>query len=309
APASSMRMLPAPESIRSLGDLRQTLVAADYFEAITYSFVDAAWEQNLANNPNPIMLRNPIASNMSVMRSSLMGGLLDALSYNLNRNHARVRLFEIGACFSNINGYTQRTKLAGLCYGSAAPEQWGEASRHVDFYDLKADVEKLVGAGVRFATAEHPALHPGQCASVWLGGKQIGILGTLHPRWQQHYDLPQSALLFELDVAALTTQLVPTFTEVPKFPAIRRDLAVVVDEVVSVQSMLDAMLKTANTVVSELALFDIYRGAGIGQGKKSLAFLVLMQDTQKTLTDQEADSAMQGLLKTLTEQFGATLRS
>ncbi|MFM9912545.1 MAG: phenylalanine--tRNA ligase subunit beta [Methylophilaceae bacterium] len=309
APDSFMHMLPAPENVRSLRDLRQVLVAADYLEAITYSFVDAAWEQNLANNPNPITLRNPIASNMSVMRSSLMGGLLDALCYNLNRNQGRVRIFEIGACFNKENGYAQSTKIAGLCYGSAAPEQWGEASRRVDFYDVKADVEQLVGIGVRFAAAQHHALHPGQCAGIWLGEKQIGILGTLHPRWQQHYDLPQSAVLFELDAAALTTQLVPTFTEVPKFPAIRRDLAVVVDESVAVQTMLDAMLKTANTVVSELALFDIYRGAGIEQGKKSLAFLVLMQDTQKTLTDQEADSAMQGLLKTLQQQFDATLRN
>lgn len=309
APASAMHMLPAPESVRSLRDLRQVLVAADYFEAITYSFVDASWEHNLTQNAKPITLRNPIASNMSVMRSSLMGGLLDALCYNINRNQARVRLFEIGACFSNENGYAQSTKLAGLCYGSAAPEQWGEASRRVDFYDVKADVEQLVGAGVRFLAAQHPALHPGQCASVYLGDKQIGILGTLHPRWQQHYDLPQSAVLFELEAAALTTQLVPTFTEVPKFPAIRRDMAVVVDENVAVQAMLDAMLKTANEAVSEVALFDIYRGAGIEQGKKSLAFLVLMQDTQKTLTDEDADSVMQGLLKTLQQQFGASLRS
>jgi phenylalanyl-tRNA synthetase beta chain len=144
---------------------------------------------------------------------------------------------------------------------------------------------------------------------VYLGQKQIGILGTLHPRWQQHYDLPQSAVLFELDAAALTTQSVPTFTEVPKFPAIRRDLAVVVDEKVAVQTMLDAMLKTANAAVMAVALFDIYRGKSIGEGKKSLAFLVLMQDTQKTLTDQEADSAIQGLLKTLQQQFDASLRS
>ena len=311
APDSSLNMLPDAESVRGLSSLRQALVAADYFEAITYSFVDAAWEKDLTSNSDPITLRNPIASNMSVMRSSLMGGLLNALNYNLNRNQSRVRLFEIGACFSKTGheGYTQHTRIAGICYGDALPEQWGDAARRVDFYDVKADVEKLVGTNARFVAAQHPALHPGQSASIWLGDAEVGVVGTLHPRWQQEYDLPQSAVLFELDVAVLLSVPVPVFTEVPKFPSIRRDLAVLVDESVTFQAMLDAMRKAANSVVVDIGLFDIYRGQGIEKGKKSLAFLVLMQDTQKTLTDQDADSAMQGLIETLRQQFGAILRS
>lgn len=309
-PSSSLNMLPATESQHGAAGLRQRLVDADYQEAITYSFVDASWERDLMGNDNAIALQNPIASNMSVMRSGLWGGLLEALQYNLNRKQARVRLFEIGACFYRENtGYRQITRLGGVCYGDAVPEQWDETARSVDFYDVKADIEALTGGRVSFVAAEHPALHPGQTAQVLLQGKAIGWIGTLHPRWQQHYDLPRCPVLFELELAALTNKPVAVFVEVPKFPPIRRDMAVVVDEMVAVQSMLDAMRASKNPVISEIALFDVYRGKGVPENKKSLAFLVLMQDTQKTLTDSDADLAMQTLLEILSQKFGATLRS
>lgn len=311
APATDvLRMLLTEESLRSPESLCRLLVSADYQEAITYSFVDAAWESDLMGNSAAVPLRNPIASNMSVMRSSLWGGLLDALQYNLNRKQERVRLFEMGACFSREGGaYKEITRLAGLCYGDAYPEQWGEAARSVDFFDIKADVEALTGGKAVFQAAQHPALHPGQTARIMLDGAAIGWMGSLHPRWQQHYDFPRGVVLFELELEALMRKTVAAFTEIPKFPPIRRDIAVVVDETVTVQSMLDALRAESETLVSDIALFDIYRGKGIAEGKKSLAFLVLMQDTQKTLTDEDADAAMIKLIAVLTNKFGAALRS
>jgi phenylalanyl-tRNA synthetase beta chain len=310
APEASMQMLPAVESRRSENAIRQFMASRDYQEAITYSFVEESWERDLAGNGSPIKLRNPIASNMSVMRSTPLGGLLDALTYNLNRKQSRVRLFEIGACFAADGAsYTQQNKLAGLCYGDAEPEQWGSASRSIDFFDVKADIEALTGNTVTFSASQHPALHPGQCAQIMLQGRPIGVLGSLHPRLQQQYDLPRSTVLFEMDLEALLAVRMPQFTEVPKFPPIRRDLALVVDESVTVQAMLDAMKSVADNVVSEVALFDVYRGKGIDQGKKSLAFLVLMQDTQKTLTDEDADTAITKMVAVLMQQFGAVLRS
>lgn len=309
-PSADLHILPAKESGHGAASLRRLLVDADYQEAITYSFVDIAWECDLMGNAHAIALQNPIASNMSVMRSSLWGGLLEALQYNLNRKQERVRLFEIGACFYQQGAsYSQIMHLGGLCYGDALPEQWAESARVIDFYDVKADVEHLTGGQAMFAAAQHPALHPGQTAQVFLRSKPIGWIGTLHPRWQQQYDLPRCPVLFELELDALLGKQVPTYAEVPKFPPIRRDLAVVVDETVAVQPMLDAMKNTGNMLISEVALFDVYRGKGVPENKKSLAFLVLMQDTQKTLTDSDADSAMETLLNILSQKFGATLRS
>ena len=309
-PLAPLNMLAQPDSARDANTLRWLLAGRDYQEVVTYSFVEEAWERELAGNASPIRLCNPIASNMSVMRSSMLGGLLNVLIYNLNRKQERVRLFEIGACFrTGGEAYEQQRKLAGLCYGDAYAEQWGEASRAVDFFDVKADVEVLLGGEAQFQAALHPALHPGQCAQVLLHGRNVGIVGVLHPRWQQQYDLACGAVLFELDLEALLTTRVPSFEEVPKFPPIRRDLAVVVDETVAVQTMITAMLETADSVVSEVALFDVYRGKGIAENKKSLAFRVLMQDTEKTLTDNDADTATAKLLNMLSQKFGAILRS
>ena len=309
-PLAPLNMLAQPESMRDANTLSLLLAGRDYQEVVTYSFVEEAWERDLAGNASPIRLCNPIASNMSVMRSSMLGGLLNVLIYNLNRKQDRVRLFEIGACFrTSGEGFEQQRKLAGLCYGDAYAEQWGEASRAVDFFDVKADVEVLLGGKAQFQAAQHPALHPGQCAQVLLHGRNVGIIGALHPRWQQQYDLARGGVLFELDLEALLTTQVPSFMEVPKFPPIRRDLAVVVDETVAVQTMISAMMETADSVVSEVALFDVYRGKGIAENKKSLAFRVLMQDTEKTLTDNDADMATAKLLNMLSQKFGAILRS
>ncbi len=309
-PIAALNMLPQNESLRTAHDIRALLAARAYREVVTYSFVEAAWERDLAGNTSPIKLANPIASNMSVMRSSIFGGLLDTLIFNLNRQQERVRLFEIGACFTkDSENYAQKTKLSGLCYGDVDPEQWGEVARKVDFFDVKADVEAVLGVPLRFVVASHPALHPGQCARIFIGDEEVGIIGVLHPRWQQQYGLQQGVVMFELELSAVLKTSVTKFTEIAKFPPLRRDIAVVVDENIAAQNLIDAMRDAKIPAVSEIALFDVYRGKGIEEHKKSLAFLVLMQDTQKTLMDQDADSAVAKLLDLLSQKFGAVLRN
>jgi len=309
-PHSALNMLPATESRLGAIDLRRQLVAADYHEAVTYSFVDEAWEKNLQGNVDPIRLRNPIASNLSVMRSGLWGGLIDVLLYNLNRKQERVRLFEIGATFEkNGDDYIEVSRVAGLGYGSIVPEQWAESTRDMDFYDIKADVDVLAHGRATYQAAQHPALHPGQSARVILDGKPIGWLGGLHPQWQQHYQLPRGVVLFELDAEALLDRGLPQFVEVGKFPPVRRDLALVVEESMPVQQLLNVLNEAASSVVNEIALFDQYCGKGVPEGQKSLAFRIVMQDTQKTLTDEEVDAAVAKLITAAAQKFGAALRS
>ena len=310
APVADLRMLPDAEGRASRHVFQDTLVANDYQEVVTYSFVDESWERDLLANATPIKLKNPIASNLSVMRSSIWGGLLDVLVYNLNRQQTRVRLFEIGATYHHAenNTYTETTRISGLAYGDALPEQWGEGARSVDFYDVKADVDHLTFGRAEYIATEHPALHPGQSAKVMLDGKAIGWIGKLHPKWQQHYQLPKGAILFELDFAALQQSKVPTYSEVSKFPPIRRDMAVLVDESVSVAQLLNAIQSAKLEFMSEVGLFDVYRGKGVPDGKKSLAFLISMQSSDKSLTDADADKAMNGVLEIVKNRFGAELR-
>jgi len=308
-PQTSMTLLPLDEAQRPLAKLRQSLVLRDYQEAVTYSFVEAEWERDLCGNSAPIALQNPIASQMSVMRSSLLGGLLEALRTNLARKQPRVRLFEIGGCFSGNAGiYVQQERVAGLAYGAAMPEQWGEKARNVDFFDVKGDVEALFAPHtLKFKAAAYPASHPGRSAQIFHGDKAIGWIGELHPQWQQQYDLPQPAVWFEVALVDLVQTPVPYSADVSKFPPARRDIAVVVDEGVAVQSLLDVMRSVKATYVFDIALFDLYRGNGVEKGKKSLAFRVLLQDTQKTLTEPEIEASTSMLVDALQKQ-GAQLR-
>jgi phenylalanyl-tRNA synthetase beta chain len=310
-PWMKLGMLPAPEISRPLAQLREIMTARDYQEDINYAFVDASWEWELAGNKAPVALKNPLSNQLAVMRSSLIGGLISNLQFNLNRKQSRVRLFEIADCFEkNGEVYAQHEKLAGLCYGDAMAEQWGARPRPVDFYDVKADVEALFWpTAIEVETAPHPALHPGKSALVRLGGKIAGYLGELHPRWQQKFGLPKSVVLFELDVASVIARTLPQAAEISKYPPIRRDIAVVVPEDVRVQTMLDCMYAEELPIISEISLFDVYHGKGMENGKKSLAFRMLLQDTQKTLTDAEADQVVAQLINTLQNHFGAKLRS
>jgi len=308
-PQATMKILPQAEAQRPLAKLRQALVLRDYQEAINYAFVATEWEHDLCGNAAPIALKNPIASQMSVMRSSLLGGLLGSLGTNLARKQPRVRLFEVGGCFTAEAGhYIQHERVAGLVYGTALPEQWGVAANNVDFYDVKGDVEALFSPTLlSFEGAHHPASHPGRSARILLDGRAIGWIGELHPQWQQQYDLAQAVVWFEVELDALARGSVPKAVDVSRFPGVRRDLAVVVDDRVTVQSLLQAMQAEKIPHVVELELFDLYRGKGVEQGKKSLAFRVLLQDTQKTLTDAEIDQSIARLLAVLQQQ-GAQLR-
>ncbi|MGH8671891.1 MAG: phenylalanine--tRNA ligase subunit beta [Burkholderiales bacterium] len=300
-----------PQGDRGYGRLHATLVARDYQEVVTYSFVDPQWEADFAANPEPAVLQNPIASQMSALRSTLWGGLIDTLCHNVNHKQERVRIFETGACFArNDKGFVQSERLAALCYGSTAGEQWGMYTRKVDFFDLKSDIEALLTPKTLiFERAQHAALHPGQSARVWMDGQPAGWIGALHPQWQQKYQLTEPALLFELDIEPLLQCDVPVFKDYSRYPAVRRDIAVIVDEDLSVGELLAAMRAAAQPIVVALELFDVYSGKGVAPGKKSLAFRALMQDTRKTLTDPEVDAAVSQITEFLTIRFNATLRS
>ncbi|MBA2689770.1 MAG: phenylalanine--tRNA ligase subunit beta [Burkholderiales bacterium] len=319
-PTTKAIMRTQPEGQRSLHEIRERLAAADYQETINFGFVDEAWEADFAGNDHPIRLKNPIAAQMSVMRTTLLGGLMANLQFNLNRKLPRVRVFEVGHVFVKaanapatdleIAGYRQPARVAALAFGSVFEEQWGSASRPVDFFDVKGDLESLLLPQVaRFVPAPHPALHPGRSARVELEGRPIGWVGELHPRWQHKYELPQPAVVFELDTDPLLSVAVPTAKEVSKFPLVRRDFAILVDYKVSAGQIFDALKGELPAVVTDLALFDIYSGNNLEAGQKSLAFRVLMQDTERTLKDREVDLAMQKIVQMLASRVNAKLRS
>ena len=289
-PVARMAMMPAIESSRSPMSLRRLVAERDYHEVVTYSFVEASWEADFAVNPAPIALANPIASQMGVMRSTLIGGLVGALAANRRRQTERVRVFELGRCFRRqagaglVDGFVQPLRLAGLAAGSALPEQWGAAVRRVDFYDVKGDVEALFAPRrLEFVKTEHPALHPGRCAAVSLDGRPVGILGEVHPRWVQKYELGSAPVIFELESDAVLAVPFPQYVEVSRFPAVIRDLALVVPQSQALEPLLAALRAAAPAIVHAVALFDVYHGKGLGESEKSLAFRIVMQDTQRTL--------------------------
>ncbi|SDY97694.1 phenylalanine--tRNA ligase subunit beta [Nitrosomonas sp. Nm33] len=310
-PRPMMSMLPESEVIDLPSTrLKHILISRDYREVINYAFVDANWELDFANNDSPVVLKNPIASQMSVMRSSLIGGLIANLQFNLNRKQTRVRIFEIGCCFmNNESNYQQTENIAGLCYGDAAPEQWGQPARNIDFFDVKMDLESLFWPEqVRFEKFIHPALHPGKSAQVYKNDKIAGWLGELHPRLQRKYDLPRSAILFELHIDSLSTRTLPKVKRLSKFPPVRRDIAIVVANHISTQMLLESINTEKAAIISEIHLFDVYSGKGMEFGKKSLAFRILLQDTEKTLVDKEIDEAISELIGILESKFNAKLR-
>jgi phenylalanyl-tRNA synthetase beta chain len=317
----------APATMRSQREgrrpshaLRQQLADCDYHEVINFSFVEAQWEADFAGEANPIRLANPIASQLAVMRSTLTGGLVSNVRYNLNRKLDRIRVFELGRVFLRdpgvrdgeleVAGVRQPTRVGAIAYGPALEEQWGVPGRSVDFFDVKADLESLLAPRTaRFEPASHPALHPGRAARVMLEGSAIGWMGELHPRWQQKYELPLPPVLFELDVEALSRVELPQYREVSKFPPVVRDLSMDFAEGVSASRILEELDLNRPSVVQDIRVFDVYRGKGVEGGRKSLAFRVVMQDTARTLTDAEADAAMAQLTELLSAKFGAKLRA
>ncbi|MDC8760000.1 phenylalanine--tRNA ligase subunit beta [Janthinobacterium fluminis] len=324
-PVAASKMQIAPENTRSLFAVRHQLADLGFQEVVNMSFVDAAWERDFSANDDPVKLQNPIASQMSVMRSSLIGGLIANVRYNLNRKVGRVRLFEVGAIFRrdaavadgalSVAGYAQPKRVAALAYGPVVDEQWGQAGRAVDFFDVKADLEALFAPqALRFVKAAHPALHPGRSANIEIDGQVIGFIGELHPRWMQKYDLAQAPVLFEVDAVALQQRSVPKYAEISKFPGASRDLALVVKQGVPAQDLLDAFgaeiaANPLGKIVQAIVLFDEYRGKGLESDEKSLAFRFSLQDTQNTLQDDVVDAVMTALTAAAVQKHNAKLRS
>lgn len=317
-----------PESERSRFAVRHRIAALGYQETINFSFVEAEWERDLAGNADPVKLLNPIASQMSVMRSSLIGSLLQVLKFNLDRKAPRVRVFELGRVFlrdasvattdSTVKGVRQPMRVAGLAWGDAQAARWDGKPQRADFYDAKGDVEALLAPAVpTFERIEHPALHPGRAARVLLDGREIGVVGELHPRWRQQWDFAQPPVLFELNLDAVAARAVPVAQPVAKHQAMERDVALVVAESVAASAVLDAARAAATQgLLRDAVLFDIYRphpGAastgGLNVGEKSLAVRLSFQSDAGSLTDEQVDAAVQAVLAQAAAAVGARLRA
>ena len=304
----------------SLRQVRHSLVARDYREVINYSFVDLQAQRAFCEE-SPIVLRNPIAENMSVMRTSLLPGMLAALEFNANRQRERIRLFEVGATYHRVSGkITERQKLAAVVTGPVAPLQWGVANNlNVDFYDLKADLSSvlaLTGSKEPFIFNEfgHIALQPGQVSQVChtgVNGKQIklGWLGRLHPSLQKTMGLSVPIFAFELDLDKALEADLPAYAEVSRFPSVKRDLSVVVDLAVPSGDMIDAIRAELGTALSKVVVFDVYQGEAVKNDQKSISLSLVLRHPDKTLTDADSEKLVDAALAVLANEFGAVLRS
>ena len=328
-PVASLKMSAKPESKRGIHLLRQRFALQGYQEAVNFGFTDLESEKRLAGatQKDVIAVLNPIASQYGVMRSTLWGGLLNNLKANLNHGAGRVRLFETGRVFKRdssvkevsgmVAGFSQIQKVGGLAYGSFVPEQWASPNRAVDFFDVKGDLERVLDP-THFLTeaGKHPALHPGRSAQIFLitnaGKISVGWIGELHPGWQQAYELPQAPVLFELDIDPIRELGLPQPEELSKFPAVQRDLALVVKQAVSTQSLLDAMMASKQNFVQAIELFDEFRpkagSSSMADDEKSLAFRVILLNPNETLQDPQIDAVMAALLGIVEKKCAARLR-
>jgi len=315
-----------PETERSPSAVRRAIAALGYQETINYSFVEDSWERDLAGNVNPIRLLNPIASQMSVMRSSLIGSLLQVVKFNTDRKADRVRVFELGRVFlrnaevqstdTTVEGFDQPMRVAGMAWGPIEALGWQGKAPNVDFYDVKADVEQLLAPRkAEFLAAEHPAMHPGRSASVMLDGEVIGHVGELHPRWRQAWELSSAPVVFELSLNAVIARNVPVAQPVAKHQSVERDIAVIVqDQVTHGQLMAAIHAAPTQDLLRNAVLFDIYRPkaettGGLAVGEKSLAVRLTMHSDEATLTEAQIETVMSGVMSALTQQLAARLRS
>ena len=317
-----------PEARRSSHAVRHALAALGYQETINFSFVEEQLETALAGNAQPIRVLNPIAAPLAVMRSSLMGSLLGVLRSNLARKATRVRVFELGRVFMrdhtvadgplSVAGIHQPLRVAGLAYGAANSLQWGEKERGVDFFDIKGDLQALLSTQtLTFTRAEHPALHPGRCAAVHRAGQLLGHVGELHPRWRQAWDLPHAPVLFELDLQAVLDTTVPLFAPVQRQQSVWRDLALVVDDSVSHDALVHALVfaveQDPSALVRKATLFDIYKPAlpvpGLAAGQRSLALRLELLDDEATLSEDRIEAAMAAAVQRAAQACGARLRA
>ncbi|WP_323844640.1 phenylalanine--tRNA ligase subunit beta [Microbulbifer magnicolonia] len=325
--SAALDIVPQPERDIAQSALEQTLLARGYNEAITYSFIDSDAAALFDPKAEPVALQNPISAELAVMRTSLIPGLCKALQYNLNRQQNRVRLFESGLRFvpaANSGGeLKQEPMLAGLVYGNRFSENWTGGKDGVDFYDIKADVEALLAhcgleswgleglgaeGGFRFEAGEHSALHPGQCARIYRGEREVGVVGALHPQLQQKLDLPKAAYVFELSLEALGQARLPAFRPLSRFPEVRRDLALLIDADVPAASLVETAVEAAGETLTDLKIFDVYQGKGIDLHRKSVAMGLTFQHPSRTLNDDEINAAVDAVVGTLKQKYNASLR-
>ena len=303
---------PVTETLTGEEALRTALVTRGFNEIVSYSFVDPVLQQLLLGDAEELTLANPLSSELSTMRRALLPGLVATLRSNQARQRARVRLFEIGNCFDRDRAdHPEVSRTAAIAAGTPEPEQWGVRAPDVDFFDIKSDLEALIGtrsAEFRFEPGAHPGLHPGQTASVMLNERQVGWIGTLHPGIASELGLSGSPVYFEVETAALTSRVIPAFEPLSRFPSVRRDLALLVDAKTPVQDIVDTTRAALGESLRELRVFDIYQGKGIEDGRKSVALGLILQETSRTLTDEETDRAVRSVLTELERHHGATLR-
>ena len=311
---AELPLRPVTESKIDLELVAASLVARDYQEVITYSFIDADNNLRFTGEDSELVLSNPISSEMSVMRASLWPGMIASASANVARQQERVRFFEIGKSFhGKLKEPLEVVRVSGLAIGSALPEQWGGAAQGVDFFDIKSDIEALLqmagnGAQIEFEASSHVALQAGQTANIVRDGQLIGVVGKLHPAIAKSFDLNKDVILFELDAALAFASDVPKSTVVSKFPAIRRDIALVVDENIAAGDLVKVAASAAPDLIRNVTIFDVYQGPGIEAGRKSIALGLILQETSRTLTDEDADSVMDTAVRNLKREFAAELR-
>ena len=327
APIAPVQPKARSESLQSRFAVRRTLAGLGYTETINFSFVEERWERDLAGNANPIKLLNPIASQLNVMRSSLLGSLLQVLKFNLDRKADRVRVFELGRVFmrdtsikstdSTVDGIHQPMRVAGLASGSASPLQWRTKEQSVDFYDVKGDLQALLAPHeLVFEPSDHPALHPGRGAKVLLNGTVAGFTGELHPKWCQLFALPTAPVLFELDLDAVLQRKLPAFITIPKFQAVNRDIAILVaDQVTYAALMKSIWAAPTQGLLSDAKLFDVYQpklsndGGSENASGRSLAVRLTLSNANATLTDSQIEGAVNSVISQLMQDLDARQRS
>ena len=303
-----------PEARSDLPELRRLLVARGYQEAITYSFIDPKQFELFSPGVEPLLLANPISNDMAAMRASLWPGLVKALQHNLNRQQDRVRLFESGLRFvGQLEGLKQEPMLAGVICGTRLPEGWAQGRDEVDFFDVKADVEAVLGfsgalSQFTFVSGKHPALHPGQTARIERDGREVGYVGAIHPELSKTLGLDRPVFVFELVLEEVALGNMPKFHELSRFPEVRRDLALLADRDVAAGDVLDVIRENAGEWLTDLRLFDVYQGKGIDPHRKSLAVGLTWQHPSRTLNDDEVNTTTQNILTSLEKRLNATLR-
>ncbi|MEM0954404.1 MAG: phenylalanine--tRNA ligase subunit beta [Pseudomonadota bacterium] len=307
-------MPPQPEQSLSLRQIRRRLAARDYAEAVTYSFVDPTWQQAIDPGSAAVALQNPISSDLAVMRTSLIPGLLKAVAHNTARQQARVRLFESGLRFLPGDALEQRPTLAAVATGSRDSENWADVKGAVDFYDLKGDLESILALTGKpetfsFRAGQRDGLHPGQTATLLCDDQVIGYLGKVHPTVQAQMDVAQSVFIFEVDLAPLTEAGLPAFEPLSRFPEVRRDLAVLVDKDVAAAELLANVREVAGTYLTDLRLFDVYEGKGIDPKRKSLALGLTFRDSSRTLSDEDVNNYVDQVIDLLIKNYQAELRN